>query len=311
MILRSLLESILFSTLDYAPALIFGALGCVLSERSGVIDVAAEGKMRVGAFAAAVVALAAPTPWAIVAGMVAGAAFASLHGYLSLRWRADQVVSGMALDLVALAGVTFLLESFFSPMGTPSIHQLTRWHASWLERVPLFSALSGHSALTYLALAAPFLFHAFFGHTRWGLRIRAVGEKPQAAETVGISVTRLRWLCVLGGGLLAGLGGAAMSTATLDRFEQHMPAGLGFMALAAMVFGRWTPLGAFGAALFFAAGNALRIGLASSLPGVLDVVPQGFLLALPYLLTLVVLAAQGGRIRAPAALGTPYDAESR
>lgn len=311
MILRSLLESLLFSTLDYAPALIFAALGCVLSERSGVIDVAAEGKMRVGAFAAAVVALALPTPWAIVVGMLAGAAFASLHGYLSLRWRADQVVSGMALDLVALAGVTFLLESYFSPMGTPSIHQLTRWHAAWLERVPVLSALSGHSALTYLALVAPFLFHAFLWRTRWGLRIRAVGEKPQAAETVGISVTRLRWLCVLGGGLLAGLGGAAMSTATLDRFEQHMPAGLGFMALAAMVFGRWTPLGAFGAALFFAAGNALRIGLASSLPGVLDVVPQGFLLALPYLLTLVVLGVQGGRIRAPAALGIPYDAESR
>lgn len=311
MIVRSLVESLLFSTLDYAPALIFGALGCVMSERSGVIDVAAEGKMRVGAFAAAVVALAVPTPWAIVFGMVAGAAFASLHGYLSLKWRADQVVSGMALDLVALAGVTFLLESFFSPMGTPSIHQLSRWHLGWLEKVPVLSALSGHSALTYLALIAPFAFHAFLWHTPWGLRVRAVGEKPQAAETVGIPVLRLRWLCVLGGGLLAGLGGAAMSTATLDRFEQHMPAGLGFMALAAMVFGRWTPLGAFGAAAFFAAGNALRIGLASSMPGVLEVVPQGFLLALPYLLTLVVLAVQGGRIRAPAALGVPYDAESR
>jgi simple sugar transport system permease protein len=115
----------------------------------------------------------------------------------------------------------------------------------------------------------------------------------------------------LGSGLLCGLGGAALSTSTLDRFEQHMPAGLGFIALAAMVFGRWTPLGAFGAALFFAAGNALRIGLASSNPRVLEVVPQGFLLALPYLLTLVMVAAQGKRTSAPAALGIPYEAESR
>jgi simple sugar transport system permease protein len=310
-ILRTLAESLVSSTLEYAPALIFGALGCVLSERAGVIDVAAEGKMRVGAFVAAVVALTLPTPWAIPAAMLAGAAFASIHAYLSLKWRADQVVSGMALDLVALAGVTFLLESFFSPMGTPAIHALSRWNLPGLSHVPVLSALSGHSALTYLALVAPFAFHAFLWHTPWGLRIRAAGEKPAAAETVGIAVNRVRWLCVLGGGLLAGLGGAAMSTATLDRFEQHMPSGLGFMALAAMVFGRWTPLGAFGAALFFAAGNALRIGLASSLPGVLDVIPQGFLLALPYLLTLVVLAVQGGRIRAPAALGQPYDAESR
>ena len=116
---------------------------------------------------------------------------------------------------------------------------------------------------------------------------------------------------MLGGGLLAGLGGAVLSTAVLDRFEQHTPAGLGFMALAAMVFGRWTPLGAFGAAVFFSFGNALRIGLASSAPEILEVIPQGFLLALPYFLTLLLLAIQGQRSSAPAALGTPYEQESR
>jgi len=147
--------------------------------------------------------------------------------------------------------------------------------------------------------------------TPLGLRLRAVGEKPAAAATLGISVTSVRYASVIGSGLLAGLGGAALSTTTLDRFEQHMPAGLGFIALAAMVFGRWTPLGAFGAAAFFAAGNALRIGLASSVPRVLQIVPQGFLLALPYLLTLIVLTAQGTKSRAPAALGAPYEPESR
>jgi ABC-type uncharacterized transport system permease subunit len=311
MTLVRFLEALLGSTLDYAPALIFAALGCVLSERSGVIDVGVEGKMRVGAFVAAVAALAMPTPLAIVVGMVATAAFSAIHGFLSLEGRADQVVSGMALNLVALALGTFLLETQFSPAGSPSIAQLPRWHLGFLEHVPLLSALSAHSALTWLGLAAPFALHAFFRNTALGLRIRAIGEKPAAAASVGVSVHRLRWGCVLASGLFAGLGGAVLSTSTLDRFEQHMPAGLGFMALAAMVFGRWTPLGAFGAALFFAAGNALRIGLASSLPGVLEVVPQGFLLALPYVLTLVVLATQRGRTRAPASLGQYYDPETR
>lgn len=305
------IEAILFSTLDYAPALIFAALGAVLSERSGVVNIGVEGMMRVGAFAAAVAALVIPTGVAVGAGMLAGAALASVHAYLSIRWRSDQVVSGMALNLVALAGVTFLLETRYSPTGTPPITQLHRWTVAGLDSLPLLRVVSGHSAMTYLAIALPWIFHFVLFRTPAGLRIRAIGEKPIAAATLGISVARLRYATVIGGGLLAGLGGAALSTSTLDRFEQHMPAGLGFIALAAMVFGRWTPLGAFGAAAFFAAGNALRIGLASSAPGVLRVVPQGFLLALPYLLTLLVLAAQGAKSRAPAALGVPFEAESR
>jgi simple sugar transport system permease protein len=217
----------------------------------------------------------------------------------------------MALNLVALAGVTFLLETRYSPTGTPPIAQLHRWPLPGVEGIPLLRVLSGHSVLTYVALAAPFALSFLLYRTPAGLRIRAAGEKPIAAATLGISVARLRYATVLGGGLLAGLGGAVLSTSTLDRFEQHMPAGLGFIALAAMVFGRWTPLGAFGAAAFFAGGNALRIGLASSAPQVLQIVPQGFLLALPYLLTLLVLAAQGTKSRAPAALGVPFEAEAR
>lgn len=307
----SILESLLFSTLDYAPALIFAALGATVSERSGVINIGVEGMMRVGAFAAAVAALTMPTPLGVLVGMLAGASLAAIHGYLSIRWRSDQVVSGMALNLVALAGVTFMLEALYSPTGTPGIAQLARWNLPGISRVPLLRALSGHSAMTYLALVVPVLFHLWLWRTPAGLRLRAVGEKPAAVETVGVSVARLRYLAVIAGGLFSGLGGACLSTSTLDRFEQHMPAGLGFIALAAMVFGRWTPLGAFGAALFFSAANALRIGLASSAPRVLDVVPQGFLLALPYLLTLLVLAFQKHRGGVPAALGVPYQPESR
>ncbi|SET27959.1 ABC transporter permease [Stigmatella erecta] len=306
-----LLEALLFSTLDAAPALIFAALGGVLSERAGVVNVGLEGQMRVGAFCAAVAALSMPTPLAVLVGMVAGAALASVHGYLSIRWRSDQVVSGMAINLVAMAGGTFLLEALYSPNGTPPIAQLPRWSLPGLAEVPLLRALSNHPSLAYLALLLPFVFHAVLHHTPVGLRLRAVGEKPHAVATLGLSVAALRWGAVVGGGLLAGLGGAVLSTAVLDRFEQHTPAGLGFMALAAVVFGRWTPLGAFAAALFFSFGNALRIGLASSAPGLLDVIPQGFLLALPYLLTLILLAVQGQRSSAPAALGTPYEQESR
>jgi simple sugar transport system permease protein len=221
-----------------------------------------------------------------------------LHAWLCVRWHSDQVVSGMALNLVMLALGTFLLEAVFaSPSSTPPITQLPKW--------------LGHSPLTWLAFVVPVLVHLAVQRTPWGLRLRAVGEKPQAVAVVGVRVSRLRFGAVVLSGALAGLGGAALSTATLDRFEHHMPSGLGFMAVAAMVFGRWTPLGAAGAATFFAFGNALRIGLASSAPGLLAVVPQGVLLALPYALTLVVLAVSGKKSAAPAALGTPYDPELR
>ncbi len=309
----SLIEALLSSTLEYAPALIFAALGATLSERAGVVNVGVEGMMRAGAFAAAVSALVMPTPLGVVVGMLAGGAVAAVHGFLCIRWRSDQVVSGMALNLVMLALGTFLLEAVFSsPSATPSITQLSRWNFGFLEGIPLLRALSGHTALTWLAIVLPLAVHFFVQRTRTGLRLRAVGEKPQAVAAMGINVSALRFGAVLASGMLAGLGGAALSTATLDRFEHHMPAGLGFMAVAAMVFGRWTALGAAGAAAFFAFGNALRIGLASSAPGLLEVIPPGVLLALPYLLTLGVLAARKpSASAAPAALGTPYNPELR
>ncbi len=290
--------ALLSSVLDAAPPLVFAALGAVISERAGVVNVGVEGMMRAGAFAAAVAALVMPTPLGVLVGMLAGASVAAIHAWLCIRLRSDQVVSGMALNLVMLALGTFLLEAVFnSPSRTPSITQL-----------PL---IAGHSALTWLAIVLPFGVHFAVNRTAWGLRLRAVGEKPQAVAAMGVRVAPLRFGAVLISGALAGLGGAALSTATLDCFEHHMPAGLGFMAVAAMVFGRWTPLGAAGAAAFFAFGNALRIGLSSSAPELLDVVPKGVLLALPYALTLLVLSIQGAKNVAPAALGIPYDPELR
>jgi simple sugar transport system permease protein len=293
-----ILRSLLGSVLDAAPPLIFAALGATLSERSGVVNVGVEGMMRAGAFVAAVSALVMPTPLAVLVGMVAGALVAAVHAFLSIRLRSDQVVSGMALNLVMLALGTFLLEALFSsPTSTPSITQL-----------PL---VWGHPVTTWLAFVLPVLVHLALNRTAWGLRVRAAGEKPQAVAVMGVSVGWLRTGAVLASGALAGLGGAVLSTATLDRFEHHMPSGLGFMAVAAMVFGRWTPLGATLAAVFFAFGNALRISLASSAPGLMEVVPQGVLLVLPYALTLLVLAVSGQRRAAPGSLGVPWDSEVR
>jgi ABC-type uncharacterized transport system permease subunit len=306
------IEAILGSTLDFAPSVVLAALGGVISERAGVVNLGLEGMMRLGAFFAASAALATGSPWlGLGAGMLAAAAAALVHGTLSIRWRSDQVISGIALNVVALAGVTFLVESLYGRMDTEPTATVGKLMVASMEGVPLVRALFGHAWLSYLALLAPLAMHGLLYRTALGLRILAVGEKPEAAATLGVSVARLRYGCVVAGGLLAGLGGASLSVSTLDQFSNHMPAGQGFVALAAMVFGKWTPLGAFGAALFFAAANALRIGLASSWPSAMSAVPSGVMLALPYFLTLLLLAGFVGRSRPPAADGVPYDPEVR
>ncbi len=294
--------ALLRGALDFAPPLALAALGGVLSERSGIAAIGLEGMMRVGAFFAAWAAFATGSAWAgLTAGCAAGAALASVHAWLAIRWRADQVVSGIALNLVSLGLVTFLLESVFGTVANAP--------AEGLAELP---RLLGEGPLTWASLAAPALAALFLARTVAGLRLASVGEQPRAAAAVGVSVARIRALAVLGGGALAGLGGAALPLAILHRFDNKMPAGLGFMALAAMVFGKWTPLGALGASLFFALGSAAVDALRSGLP------PEaagwhldGILLALPYVLALAVLGGLVGRARAPAAAGVPYDLEAR
>lgn len=307
-----LLEAILASTLDFAPSIVLAALGGVISERAGVVNLGLEGMMRVGAFLAALFTVSTGSPvLGLFAGLLAGMLAALLHGYLTIRWRSDQVVSGIALNLVALGGVTFWVEALYGRPDTPPTQTVATLVLPGIDGVPLLRALSGHSAVAYAALLLPALLHVLLFHTALGLRIVAVGEKPAAAATLGVNVNALRYGCVLASGGLAGLGGASLSVSTLNQFTNHMPAGQGFIALAAMVFGKWTPLGAFGAATFFAFANALRISLASSVPWVNDIVPPGFLLALPYFLTLLLLTGFVGRARPPAAVGIPYDPERR
>lgn len=298
----SLALSLLRSALDFAPPLALAALGGVLSERAGVAAIGLEGMMRAGAFCAAWAAWASGSAAAgLAAGVGAGMAFAAVHAWLSLRWRADQVVSGIALNLVALGLVTFLLEAVFGTVSTAPA-----------EGLPDLARLAGFRAPTWLALGLPLLAALALERTAAGLRLSAVGEHPRAAASLGVPVLRIRAAAVLLGGALAGLGGAALPLAILHRFDDKMPAGLGFMALAAMVFGRWRPLGALGASLFFALGSALADALRGALPpGTAALRLDGILLALPYLLALAVLAGAAGRATAPAALGVPFDPEAR
>jgi len=285
--------------LDFAPPLVFAALGGVLSERAGVVNIGLEGMMRFGAFAAAAGSIVSGSPWiGLACGALAGAAAAAVHALLSLRFRADQVVSGIALNLVALGLVTYLLQSIFGSSGVSP-------NAASLPRDGF-----GHSALAYAALIAPLVFHLWLSRTPAGLRVRAVGEHPIAAATLGIRVLPLRAACVLFSGALAGIGGATLSVGILGQFDSRMPAGQGFMALAAMVFGRWTPLGAAAAAFLFSAAEALQRQLSFSLHAA-DLRLEGIFLALPYALTLLLLALRVGRTRAPAADGVPYDPEDQ
>lgn len=306
------LEAILTSTLDFAPPILLAALGGVLSERAGVVALGLEGMMRLGAFFAAVGALATGNGWlGLACGMGAAGIAALIHAWLSIRWRSDQIISGVAINLVALAGVTFLVEALYGSTDTAASATIGKVALDVVSDIPILRALANHSWLTWIALATPIALHVIFYRTALGLRITAVGEKPAAAATLGVNVAAIRYGCVICGGLLAGMGGSALSIATLDRFNNHMPAGQGFIALAAVIFGKWTPCGACAAALFFAAANALRIGLESSVPRLQELVPAGFLLALPYILTLFLLAGFIGRARAPAASGTPFDMERR
>jgi general nucleoside transport system permease protein len=296
--------SILRSVLDFAPPLVLAALGGVVSERAGIVNIGLEGLMRVGAFFACWAAFASGSAWiGLLGGLLAGASFAAVHAFVAIHGRADQVVSGIALNLIALGLITFLLEAVFGTTGVAPAQTL-----------PELPTLLGRSPYTYLALVSPFILAAILRFTVLGLRLRAVGEHPHAAATLGVSVARVRWAAVLASGALAGLGGSALSIAVLHRFDNKMPAGMGFMALAAVVFGKWRPLGAFGAALFFAFGHAGVDAVRSAMPrtGPLsDLHVDGILMAVPYILTLALLGGFVGRAVPPAANGVPYDPEAR
>jgi simple sugar transport system permease protein len=306
------------STIRVAPPLIFAAMAGMFCERSGVVNIALEGKLLAAAFASGAAAAVTGSAWmGLLAGVMVSMAFALLHGFATITHRGDQVVSGMAINILAV-GLTVTLGRYWFDQGgqTPALSGDARFapiqlpFEKELADVPVIGQLyselaSGHSMLEYLALAiVPLAWWVLF-RTRFGLRLRAVGEAPAAVDTAGISVVRLRYTALMIGGLLAGIGGTYLAVAQTAQFIPNMSAGKGFMALAALVFGKWRPWPAMGACLLFGFLDAVAIRL-QGVEVLGFVIPVQFIEAVPYMLTVFLLAGFIGKAVAPKALGTPY-----
>lgn len=283
--------ALVMATLRSAAPLVIAALGGIFSERSGVVNIALEGKMLAGAFAAVVVAFYTGNPWlGILAALLTGGLMALIFAVVSIKYKANQVVSGIAINMLAAGLTVFLMHVFFGTAGSsPAVRRL--------PTIGLFTPI------VYLAPILVALAFLVLYRTPWGLRIRAVGEHPKAATTMGVNVITIRYVCVLLSGMLAGLAGAHLSIGTLSVFVRDMTAGRGFIALAAVIFGKWHPLGAMAAALLFGLFEALQVRLQGG------GLPTQLMQAIPYVFTMVVLAGFVGRATAPAALGEPYQDE--
>ncbi len=293
---------LLASSIRLATPLIFCALAGLLSERAGVIDIGLEGKMLFAAFMAAAVGVVTKSlTLAVLAAMLTGMALSALHGFACVTYHGNQVISGLAINIIA-AGLTVVLGIAWFKQGgqTPQIADSVRLK-NMLD-VPLL----GQNALVYAALISVAVVWWLLFRTRFGLRLRAVGENPAMVDAAGVSVAGTRYMALMGNGVLCGLAGCYLVLAQNAAFAPQMTAGRGFMALAAMIFGKWHPVGALWACLLFGFLDALAIRLqGTQLPGIGEI-PVQFIQALPYLLTVVLLAGFIGKATAPKALGTPY-----
>jgi len=316
-----LLQALLLSdsTIRLATPLVLAALAGLFAERSGVVDIGLEGKMLGGAFAAA--ASAAVTGSALV-GLLAGIGFsislAMIHGFACITHRGNQVVSGMALNIMVAGLGPTLADAWFGQAGrTPLLGDAARFtpivlpFADSLRPVPIIGPLyaeliSGHNILVYVAAAAVPIVAWVLYRTRFGLRLRAVGENPSAVDTAGISVTLMRYKALLVTGLLCGVAGTYLSIAHNASFLRDMTAGKGYLALAALIFGKWRPVPALIACLLFAFTDAVQVRLQGVPLPLVGTVPTQAIQALPYLMTVLLLAGFVGRAVAPKAIGEPY-----
>ena len=297
-------SALIAATLRYATPLTFGALGGIISERSGVVNIALEGMMLTGAFFG-IFGADLLDSWflGLLVGMAAGGVVALLYAFFAIHLRADQIVGGTAINFLALGVTGYIFLDHYGDQGTPdNIPRVPDVSIPGLKDLSFFGdAIGKANLLTWVALVGAVVLAAFLFRTPQGLRVRAVGEHPRAAETVGISVMRTRYLAVVCSGVLAAMGGAYLSIAFVGSFNQGMTAGRGFIALAAVIFGKWSPGGAVAAAMLFGFSTALAQRLPAFSPSA-AVLFQ----ALPYVLTLIAVAGVIGRSRPPAADGQPY-----
>ncbi len=291
--MTGLILSLLLLTLIKSTPIVYAALGGVISERSGVINIGLEGMMAAGAFGAVVASYATHDPiLGGIVGLFSGVAVGALVGYIfalaATKFKVDQIVAGMGINLICSGGAAYGLTLLFNqPGASPEVNNL---------------GSIGEWSLVAVALLMALALHLVLYRTPWGMRVRATGENPLAVKSAGLNPLRFRMLAVIASGALAGLGGAFLSVGELNLYSDGMTAGRGFIALAAVIFGRWTPLGATGAAIVFGLFEALQYWLA----GQVSWLPANAMAALPYVAAIVALAGVTGRVRAPASDGVPY-----
>jgi ABC-type uncharacterized transport system permease subunit len=300
------------ATLTAATPLTLGALAGIFCERSGVFNIAIEGMMLSGAFVGVAFASLFDSLWmGLLGAALIGGLMAALHAVLSIKYKVDQIISGTVINILAAGATRFLNVRLLEPAGlsTPGHFELIAIPV--LSKIPIIGPiLFVNDPTVYIMLILLVVTNIVIFATPWGLRMRACGEHPRAADTVGVHVNRMRYISVIIGGLIAGIGGAYFSLGQVGTFEDNMTGGQGFVALAAMIFGRWNPIGAFMAALLFGFADALQVKmqiLQPMLPFINVVIPPEFLQTAPYVLTIIVLAGVVGRAVGPAAGGKPYE----
>lgn len=296
-------------TLMYSAPLTFAAIGGVISERSGIVNIGIEGMMSIGAITGATVGYFSGNPWfALLCAGLAGAALALLHAVASISFNADQTVSGIAINLIGPGLALFLARYFFggATMTKPVVNKLPKMiNPIWFQG----TVFNNFSIDVTVVLAAITVFVTWFlmYKTKWGLRIRAMGEHPAAVDTLGVSVCKCRYVCVIISGFLAGVGGGTVTLAIISQFNPTAISGQGFIALAAVIFGKWKPIGAYAACLLFGFAQALIIMLGG---GAVNI-PSSILAMIPYVLTILVLVFFVGNSSAPKASGVPYEKGAR
>lgn len=296
-------EAVLASAVRHSTPLVLGALCGLLGERSGVINIGIEGQMLLSAFIGFLVNVWTGNLFiAIVAGLLTGAVFGALLAFMSITLKIDQIIGGSVINIIALG-----LTGYFYQQGLTTEGKLRPIPLGPLAELPIVGRVFfDNPPITYLSIVLVFVVHYILFNTKWGLRTRAVGEHPRAADTVGVNVYLIRYVNVIVAGAIAGLGGVFLTLEAVGSFERNMTNGRGFVALACMLFGKYTPFGAWGAALLFGLTSAIQTQL--QFGGRINI-PHQFIGMLPYLLTIVVLAGFVGRTRVPAADGVPYEKE--
>lgn len=310
----NLLGSLIAQTLVYSAPLILTALGGVFSERSGIVNVGLEGIMVMGAFSSVVFNLTFAgqfggwTPWlGVLCGGVVGMVFSLLHAVATVNFRADHIISGTVMNLLAPSLTIFLIKVIYGKGQTDTIQQqFGYFNFPGLSKIPIIGELffKQTSLPAYFAILVAVISSFVIFKTKFGLRLRSVGENPQAADTLGINVYALRYSGVLISGFLGGMGGAVFAQSIAGRFAATTIAGQGFISMAAMIFGKWNPLGAMGAAIFF--GFAQNISIAGANLPVISKIPDVYLQSAPYVLTIIVLVLFLGKSAAPKADGVNY-----